>query len=400
MLKDPQGTESSTQPERIVVLRALQLGDLLCTVPAFRALRAEFPRAHIALAGLPWAASFVERFGRYVDEFIEFPGADGLPEQPARHEQLPGFLRQMQQRHFNVALQMHGSGYVVNDLIRLFRADVTAGFYPPSSVCPNPELFYPYPEQAPEVLRHLRLLEFLGIPLQGDELEFHMTQADFEVLEAAEGSQLLRRAPYICMHPGARFPSRRWAPERFAAVADALCDRGFRIVLTGSAEETDLAMAVARQMQTLPLILAGRTTLGALAALLQDARLLISNDTGLSHLAAALRVPSVIIANGSNAQRWAPLNGRIHRVLAHSVACRPCEHVVCPVDGHPCAEGVSPEQVLREAETLLHLPPSRPAQAPDALVAPDGQPTHAAAFANSDMARAWQLPAVPGAHPA
>src|SRR4051794_29268472 len=99
LLEDPS-------PRRIAIFRALQLGDLLCTVPALRALRAALPRAEIVLIGLPWAESFISRFDRYLDRFIEFPGYPGLPERPPRVDRIPAFLEAVRREQFDLALQM------------------------------------------------------------------------------------------------------------------------------------------------------------------------------------------------------------------------------------------------------------------------------------------------------
>ena len=117
-----------TAPSSVVVFRALQLGDMLCAVPALRALRNALPRAHIALVGLPWAQQFVERFPGYLDEFIPFPGHPLLPEQPVRHEALASFYAGMCARQFALAIQLHGSGDVSNDIVSGFGADAMAGF--------------------------------------------------------------------------------------------------------------------------------------------------------------------------------------------------------------------------------------------------------------------------------
>ncbi len=302
-------------PRRIVILRALQLGDLLCAVPAFRALRAALPNAEIVLVGLPWAKELVERFNRYLDGFIEFPGYPGLPERQPQLDAIPLFTSNVQHERFDLALQMHGSGSIVNPLIVLLGARMNAGFYLPGEYCPDPEHFMVYPEGIPEIWRHLKLMEFLGVPLQGDELEFPLNNEDEQALRAVTAARDLRPGEYVCVHPGSRATNRRWSPHQFAAVADALAARGLRVVLTGSAAEKEITRAVTDAMCSPVLDLTGQTNLGALAVLLRDARLLVSNDTGVSHVAAALHVPSVVIFGASDPKRWAPLNSRRHRVV-------------------------------------------------------------------------------------
>src|SRR4051812_20778015 len=183
-----------TNPRKIAVFRALKLGDLLCAVPALRALRSAYPEARISLIGLPWAREFVDRYRAYLDDFHEFPGYPGLPEQEPEPDRIPAFLTAMQEEHFDLAIQLHGSGGVSNPLVRLFGAKRTAGFYERGSDCLDPWTFLPYPEHGLELRKLLSLMEFLGIPARGEGLEFPIQPADrAQALQVMGGHEDSRR---------------------------------------------------------------------------------------------------------------------------------------------------------------------------------------------------------------
>lgn len=300
----------------VAVLRALPgLGDLLCVVPALRALRAALPEGRISLIGLPQSRFLLERFPDYLDEVIDFPGFPGLPEREPRIDLLPRFLRSMQARRFDLLLQLQGSGELTNPLALLLGAGRTAGYFRPGAWCPDAEHFLPWKDLVPETRRCLQLLEHLGISPIGEDPEFPLFPEDRAALEAVTATGGLKAGDYACIHPGASIEGRRWDAGNFASVADRLAAEGLQIVLTGSPGERELANAVAGTMRYPAINLAGQTTLGALAALLAGARVLVCNDTGVSHLAAALGTPSVIVFISTPPARWAPLNRSRHRAV-------------------------------------------------------------------------------------
>jgi ADP-heptose:LPS heptosyltransferase len=300
--------------ERIAVFRALYLGDLLCAVPAIRSLRQTFPSAQIDLIGLSWSKTLVSRFSDYLDNLVEFPGYPGLPEQPVHPQRTVTFIQQMQAEPYDLVLQMHGDGSIINPLMMLFGAGATAGFYQPGSYCPNPETYIPYPEGIHEIHRMLALTRHLGFVDTGDYLEFPVFDADRLALAQSPAADLTP-GQYICIHPGSRGLNRRASPALFAQIGDIYAQAGYRVVLTGVAEEKPLLEAVIQNMTHPALLLAGETSLGMMAALLEKCHLLIANDTGVSHIAAALQVPSVILFSASDPARWAPLNHELHYAI-------------------------------------------------------------------------------------
>jgi len=302
---------------KIVILRALQLGDLLCSIPLFRAIKSQYPECHLSLIGLPWSFDLQKRFPHLIDEIIPFPGWPGLPEQPLLHEEVPAFLSRLQSQNFDLALQAHGSGLYVNQIIELIKPKISAGFYT-DTWRPNDTLFIQYPEGIHEIERLLSLAEILGLNSSNTSLEFPLFESDREGAERVMLEHQLDASGYICLHAGSRGADRRWPLTHFSEVATTLSKRGLPVVLTGSKEE----MTLVEELQLLiesrggtVINLAGKTALGTLAALLNTSRLLISNDTGVSHIASALKVPSVVLFTGSDPVRWAPLDRERHRAV-------------------------------------------------------------------------------------
>jgi ADP-heptose:LPS heptosyltransferase len=305
-------TVLSAEIKKIAIFRALQLGDVMCSIPAIRALRNAFPEARISFIGLPGMKDLIGRFAAYVDEFVAFPGYPGLPEQPYDAELFSVFLRDVQKEKFDLILQMQGNGSVVNDMIGLFGARYLAGF------CRYAEdagtLMLPYPNYGHEINRHLMLMAHLGIPgTSSADLEFPLFDADFEALENRK--LLLEPQRYVCLHPGSRGSWRQWPPLYFALAADLCAEKGYQVVITGTKEELELTGKVAGLMRHIPIISSGKTDLGSVAALISNARGLIANCTGVSHVAAALRVPSVVISMDGEPERWGPLNKELHRTI-------------------------------------------------------------------------------------
>jgi ADP-heptose:LPS heptosyltransferase len=301
---------------RIAVFRALFLGDLLCSVPALRALRWRYPEAEITLIGLPWAAEFVKHVP-YIDRWVAFPGYQGIAELPYDSRRTQAFLRDVHATGFDIALQMHGNGQISNGFVAALDARLSLGYRCGADDRLSFSLLYERSQH--EIVRWLRLVAALDAPVDDQRIEFVTTHADereaVALLSGLSASDDSLR-PLVALHAGAKDPARRWPPEQFAAIGDALVERfGARIVLTGSAGEREITSAVQRAMRYPSLDLAGATGLGPFAALLRRVNLLVTNDTGASHLAVAMATPSVVLFGPSRPEEWGPLDRERHRVI-------------------------------------------------------------------------------------
>lgn len=270
-------TEPSDRPI-VLALRALKLGDLLVAVPALHGLRRAHPDHEVVLAAPGWLAPVAALVGS-VDALLPTPGLD---------DPLP-----LDAGVVDVAANLHGNGPESRALIDALGARVRIVHRSPS----DPD----GPEWLDGILerrRWARLVSAYGATADEDDVAIALPTT----ASPAPGAAVL--------HVGAFYGSRQWPVDRFAAVARALRSDGLRIVLTGGAADRERAEAVASAAGLdEDAVLADRTRLDELAALVADASVVVSADTGAAHLASAYRTPSVVVFGPAPVEEWGPPEG-------------------------------------------------------------------------------------------
>jgi predicted lipopolysaccharide heptosyltransferase III len=231
----------------------------------------------------------------------------------------------------------------------------------------------PVDPDAHMVRQNLALLDPLGIAAGDDRMHFEPGPADRE----AAGRWLAVHGlgpdrPFVAMHPGAKWPPKRWPAERFGQLAARLEAQGEAVVLLGDAADRPLLDAVtAATAAQAPLVMAGELPLGAVGALIQRARLFMGNDSGLMHLACAVGTPTIALFGPTLPERTGPL-GLAGHAVAEPIACRPCRLYFtrdrCERGHNYCMDLIAVDAVW----ALARLSPPTPAPHPgaDATAAP------------------------------
>ena len=353
-----------TDPSHILVSLLLPIGDTLLATPALAALRRRFRWATIT-AMVSHSNAGILRDNPNVDQlvFVAERGAESKMRRFARG------LSDLRQRKFDLVITFSPVSSIV---LRM------AGHYRRPLRVEMPMLWWLLGGHSSKYRsRHAvdhylqAVLPTLDEPLSEEDRQprIYLTGHD---RTAARG--LLREAGLspanllIAMHVGGDgFEGRkRWAPRRFAAVANHLIERfDAHILLLGGKDDEALCDEVAALVKPgKATIMAGRTSLKETAALIEMSAMFIGNDSCPLHIAAAVNTPAVGIFGPSNIQQFQPIGRRNYRQrIVHSdLPCAPCFHFIgngapwVPNTCHSmaCLKAITPEMVAQAAVELLH----------------------------------------------
>ena len=340
-------TQPVTLPEnaRILVIKMAGIGDLLLATPALRALRETYPHAHIDLLVTPDSAGILNGW-QVIDRIIVldkylFDYPQQLLTRPRNLLRLKPLWRDLRDGHYDAVLLLHHLtlpfGRLKHQLLlRATGAQWRVGLDNGHGWFLNVRVKDNGFGAMHEAEYYLAVAGAVGAKTKDKRLVVPLSEADhrqaWQLLYEHETPQNIRH-PIIAMHPGSGGYStaRRWAPERFAQLADTLYSGvGGQLLLLGGPEEAELHQHIIDMMHSEMSVrsMAGKGSIKVTAALLEQVDLFIGNDSALVHLAVAAGTPTVAIFGLTNARAWGPFAdekaGQQALIVRLNLPCMPC----------------------------------------------------------------------------
>jgi len=329
--------------DKVLIVRLSSLGDIIHTLPAFAALRANLPDAEIT-----W---LVEDKGREVLELV--PGLDRIVSVSAK--KWGWFSRALRRELRRVAASIRErdqtaldfQGLIKSGLLTwLSRARRRVGFARSDLREPLAGIFYN--RQAPAfapgghvIAKNLNLLKSLNIKVEKYKFPLDIPpELREQVRSKLEPLGIAGNEPLVVLNVGAAWETKRWPADHWSSLVDELSSlRIFFLLLWGSETERSLAREISLQTG---IPISPFFSLQEVMALLREADLVVSGDTFALQAACALSRPVVALFGPTNPGRNGPFREE-DKVAFHPLPCSHCYRRTCPQV--KCMTAISPEEV-------------------------------------------------------
>jgi len=343
----------------ILLVQLGDIGDVVLTTPTIRAVKETYPDASVSiLVRKPFGSLLaVDPNIHEVVESERFRGA--LPH--ILREYVTFALRLWQARYdLVIDLRTGDRGAIFSFLtgasVRIGRQGAKNQFWHKifySRIIRN--LKVASPPVHPGADQSLRILREIGIDTKDSTPRLFVAPTDLaRAKEFLAEAGVASDSDMVTINPFSRWKYKEWDNAKWGAVIDRIWEtHRIPAVLIGSPEEAVGCQRIVAGRESRTFNLAGKTTLGELAAVISMSSLHLGVDSAAPHIAAALCTPTVTIHGPTDWRAWRVIN-EWHRVVSPVMDCLPCNKMGCNGSGRSqCLEELVAEPVIRAALELL-----------------------------------------------
>jgi heptosyltransferase-3 len=339
--------------KNILVIKLRHIGDVLLTVPVFRALRKSFPDAHIS--ALVNAGTEEVLIGNsLIDDIIIFDRRVKAAPTGKKFSQEITFLRDIRSKGFDMTVDLT-SGDRAAILGLASGARYRIAYHPEGGFAGKRFLYTHLADKDGSqhmVMQNLDVVKQFGITTEDLMVDFFVPDDAKEFAGNVFKKHSINASDTVIhIHPTSRWLFKCWKDEYMAQVIDWLLDKGSRVIVTASPDEHEMQKArniISLLHDTSKIIdLCGKTTIKQLAAVSARSNLFLGVDSAPMHIAAAVNTPVVALFGPSGEEQWRPW-GRGHSTLIKKLGCKVCRQ--CEIDGvkvRRCLEAIGPDEVIR-----------------------------------------------------
>ena len=354
--------------KNVLIINPFGIGDVLFSTPLIKAIKAKYPAATISYICNKRAFGVIKdnpAIGKiYIfekDDYRKLWEESKLKCIRKVHTFLRGLKKDRYDVVFDVSL-----GYMASLLMAtVVRIPVRIGFnYHKRGKFLTAKVDIQGFNDVHAIEYYLKLGESLGLDTSDKQMELFVSSKDKSWAKTCLAEHGIGEREKICgVIPGCGASwgkdanYRRWAPDKFAAVADHVAKKhGYRVLIFGELNELPICSEVASRMKEPSIQICGKTTLGQLAALLERCDLILTNDGGPLHMSAALRKRIVAIFGPVDEKIYGPYPpGQGSVAVTSKDACRPCyrsfRYTKC--ETLDCLKNIKPEDVISAVDSIL-----------------------------------------------
>jgi heptosyltransferase-2 len=332
-------------PERILVKEVNWLGDVVMSLPALRAIRRAWPRAHLGVLIKKELASFFDGAG-WIDEVIPYAVGRGLSGFFDRRR----IVGEIRSRRFDLGvlfpnsfesalwLTMAGVRRRAGSIADTRGAMLTMKALPTSEAMTGHQVNY-----------WLAMIRATGVAdgwADDFAIDVHGPHRE-RMREWIAANRKRPGRPLFAIAPAAAYgPAKEWPAENYGALIDLIARReDAEVVLVGAPSERAKCEEVAAASKSGAMIAAGHTNIGELIAMLSLCDGFIGNDSGCMHIAGALEIPTVAIFGSTNPVRTGPMGPKT-RVIYRKLECSPCLARTCRFGHYNCLTQIEPAELV------------------------------------------------------